>query len=75
MQPEEAAEVKELLQYEDDSAGGRMTSEVITLPQDLTAAQAINRLRQLAPDAETPYYLFVVDKDEHLLGNVSCATW
>jgi magnesium transporter len=71
MQPEEAAEVKELLQYDTDSAGGVMTSEVMTLPQDLTAGQAINRLRQLAPDAETPYYLFVVDKDEHLLGNVS----
>jgi len=71
MQPQEAAEVKELMQYEDDSAGGLMTSEVITLPQDLTAAQAINRLRALAPDAETPYYLFVVDQDGHLLGNVS----
>jgi magnesium transporter len=71
MQPEEAAEVKELLRYDTDSAGGVMTSEVMTLPQDLTAGQAINRLRQLAPDAETPYYLFVVDKDEHLLGNVS----
>ncbi|MDP3046515.1 MAG: magnesium transporter, partial [Chloroflexota bacterium] len=71
MQPQEAAEVKELLQYDTDSAGGVMTSEVMTLPQDLTAGQAINRLRQLAPDAETPYYLFVVDKDEHLLGNVS----
>ena len=71
MQPQEAADVKELLQYDTDSAGGVMTSEVMTLPQDLTAGQAINRLRQLAPDAETPYYLFVVDKDEHLLGNVS----
>ncbi len=71
MQPQEAAEVKELLQYDEDSAGGVMTSEVMTLPQDLSAGQAINRLRQLAPDAETPYYLFVVDKDEHLLGNVS----
>ncbi len=71
MQPSEAAEVKELLQYDEDSAGGRMTSEVLTLPQDLTAAQAISRLRSLAPGAETPYYLFVVDKDEHLLGNVS----
>lgn len=71
MQPSEAAEVKELLRYDADSAGGRMTSDVFTLPQDLTAAQAISRLRALAPDAETPYYLFVVDKDEHLLGNVS----
>jgi len=71
MQPEEAAEVKELLQYEEDSAGGRMTSEVIALSQDLTAAQAIEYLRNLAPDAETPYYLFVVDKEDHLLGNVS----
>jgi magnesium transporter len=48
-----------------------MTSDVLTLSRDLTAAQAISRLRSLAPDAETPYYLFVVDKDEHLLGNVS----
>lgn len=71
MQPQEAAEVQELLKYEEDSAGGRMTSEVVALSQNLTAAQAIEYLRTLAPDAETPYYLFVVDEENHLLGNVS----
>ena len=71
MERDEADEVQELLGYPEDSAGGIMTTEYVAIPADLTAAQAIDRLRELEPDAETIYYVYVVDVDEHLVGVLS----
>jgi len=71
MEKEEAEEVQELLGYPEESAGGIMTTEYIALPANLTAAQSIDRLRELEPDAETIYYVYVVDKDESLVGVLS----
>ena len=71
MEAEDAEEVKDLMQYEDDTAGGLMTTEYIGLPVTLTAEQTIERLRELAPAAETIYYLYVVDEEEKLLGVLS----
>jgi len=71
MEPEEASDVKELLAYPDDSAGGLMTTDYIGLPVNLTAEQAIARLRQAAEDTETIYYVYVVDEEEHLTGVLS----
>ena len=71
MEADEAEEVKELMQYDEDTAGGLMTTEYIALPVSLTAEQTINRLRKLAPAAETIYYLYVTDVSEKLLGVLS----
>ena len=71
METDDAEEVKELMEYEEDTAGGLMTTEYIGLPVSLTAQQTINRLRQLAPAAETIYYLYVIDDSEKLLGVLS----
>lgn len=71
MEPEEAAEVKQLLSYPEDSAGGLMTTEFVALPQNLTADQAIARLREGAPDAETIYYVYVTDESGRLVGVLS----
>jgi len=68
---EDAAEILPLLEYHDDSAGGLMTSADVILHQDLTAREALDHLRTVAPDAETVYYLFVVDDDVCLVGVVS----
>jgi magnesium transporter len=69
---EEPEEVRPLLLHTDESAGGLMTSSVgTTLFRDMTVEQAIQHLRSLAPDAETTYYLFVVDRDVRLVGIVS----
>src|SRR6266850_8550021 len=45
MEDEEQSEVAELLPYADDSAGGLMTTEFVTLPRDLTVGEALARLR------------------------------
>ncbi len=71
METQEADEVKELLSYPEESAGGIMTTEYIALPANVTAGQAIDRLRELEPDAETIYYVYVIDKDENLVGVLS----
>ncbi|MGE5073780.1 MAG: magnesium transporter MgtE N-terminal domain-containing protein [Anaerolineae bacterium] len=68
MEADEANEVRELLRYEEDTAGGLMTTEYVTVGPDMTAAQTIEHLRQVGEEAELIYYVYVVDKDEHLLG-------
>jgi CBS domain-containing protein/sporulation protein YlmC with PRC-barrel domain len=67
MEVEEAQDVRELLTYAPDTAGGMMTTEFVALPADLTVEQAFARLRAEAPDVENIYYLFVVDAG-HLVG-------
>jgi magnesium transporter len=71
MEPEPAQEVKELLQYDENTAGGRMTPEVFTLFATMTAQQAIDKLRAEGPPPETTYYLFAISKEGELVGVVS----
>lgn len=71
MEKDEAEEVRELLGYPEDSAGGIMTTAYVAISEDLTAGQAIEKLRELEPDAETIYYVYVVDADERLVGVLS----
>jgi CBS domain-containing protein len=71
MEPDEAEDVEELLQYESDTAGGMMTTELISLPAGLTCAQALERLRSLASEVELIYYLYVVDAESRLLGVIT----
>ena len=71
MQEEDAEDVEELLHYEEDTAGGLMTTEYVAVSSDLTAAETIEKLRELEPDAESVYYVYVVDRHENLLGVLS----
>lgn len=71
MESEDAQDVQELMNYPENTAGALMTTEFISLSTLLTADQAINRLRELAPDAETIYYLYMTDEKEVLQGVLS----
>jgi flagellar motility protein MotE (MotC chaperone)/sporulation protein YlmC with PRC-barrel domain len=71
MEKDEADEVQELMTYDEETAGGIMTTEFVAVPATLTAAQTIDRLRELEPDAETIYYVYVTDSDERLVGVLS----
>jgi magnesium transporter len=70
MEKEEKAEVEELLAHAEDTAGGLMTTRYVAIPPGITAAQALQRLRETAAarEAETIYYVYVTDAEEHLLG-------
>jgi len=56
--------VKELLPYEDDEAGGLMTTEFVVLPKHLTAGEALARLREMAETPNMIYYLYVVEEEK-----------
>jgi len=71
MAAEDASEIEELLAYKEDTAGGIMTTEYVAFPQDITAARAIQILREIAPDAETVYYVYVIDARGALVGVIS----
>jgi magnesium transporter len=65
-------EVKGLLDYAEDEAGGLMNTRYSRLRTDMTVDEAISYLRRDARAREkTVYYVFVVDSAEHLLGVVS----
>src|SRR5438093_854437 len=64
MEQEEQADVAELLPYEDDTAGGLMTTEFVTLPRDLTVGEALARLREMAETPNMIYYLYVVAAED-----------
>jgi len=71
MEKEEGEDVEELLSHSENSAGGIMTTDFVALPRELTAAAGINRLRELKPDPELAYYLYVIDAEGRLDGVVS----
>jgi len=71
MEPADAEEIRELLAYPSDSAGGIMTPGFVSISPDLQASQAIAALQRVSEEAETMYYVYVVDELEHLLGVLS----
>lgn len=68
---EERAELKTLLTFDPDTAGGVMNTEVVILDQDLNVDQAIAKLRDEVEDKEIPYYAYLTDKKDRLVGVVS----
>jgi len=68
MQKDNAEDVQRLLAYPEDSAGGIMNTEFITVPIWFTAEKAIESLRKKANEVENVYYVYVVDKDKRIKG-------
>jgi magnesium transporter len=73
MAPEERQEVSGLLEFKEDSAAGRMTTEYIALPVDATAHDAIEALRKFEGSVETVSTFFLVDSHYTLAGMVPLA--
>ena len=55
-------DIATLVQYGENTVGALMTTDYAWLPGTLTAAEAIDQLRQQAPDRETIYYIYVLDE-------------
>lgn len=70
MHDEHSEDVERLLAYDEDSAGGIMSTDVFSLNQDLTVRQAIEKLHD-AQDYEMVFYVYVTDEHNHLVGVLS----
>jgi len=68
---EEREEIEDLLSYEDDTAGGIMTTDFVMLRPEMTASQALIEVQRQGEEPEMVFYLYVVDDDERLVGVVS----
>ena len=71
MESADSAPIRKLLLYEEGTAGGLMTPEFVAIQPGLRADQAIDALRELASEAELANYVYVLDRDDHLLGVLS----
>jgi CBS domain-containing protein len=71
METADADDVRELLSFPEDTAGGLMTTEYVVVSVGLTAQECIEALRVLEPEAEHVYYVYVIDDEEHLIGVLS----
>jgi len=67
----EKEEVRELVAYGPDTAGGRMTPEFAWVLPEMTVADAIAKFRQTYADFEMVYYMYVLDGQQRLVGLLS----
>lgn len=65
---EDAALLRKLMRFDPDSAGGVMTTECLVLDHRLSADQAIAYIRKEIEDKEIPYYTYLVDENDRLVG-------
>ncbi|MGI6557367.1 MAG: magnesium transporter [Pseudoramibacter sp.] len=68
MKASDSRELRVLLGYRDDTAGGLMTTEYIALYQDLTMYQALAKIREIAPKTEVISTIFVLNRSRQLVG-------
>jgi magnesium transporter len=67
--PADSARIKKLMSYSEDSAGGIMDPLVISVPEEATVAEAVNKIRAAEID-EDFFSVYVVDKSRRFLGDV-----
>lgn len=71
MEKEDAEEVRELMGYEDETAGSIMNKDFIAFNINISAGETIDLLREIKPDAEVAYYIYITDEAGKLQGVVS----
>ena len=71
MEAEPAADVRELLEHEERTAGRIMTRDFFALEEDVTITEAVAALQKRSEEFEMAFYVYVVDKRDHLVGVVS----
>lgn len=71
MEEDVSQEVRDLLDYPDNSVGSIMSTEILSFNANKTIEEVLNELREKKPDAETLYNLFVTDENDLLLATFS----
>lgn len=70
----EAGEIRELMQYDEESAGGIMTTELVAVPISLTAAETIDEVRRQGQEVGEIWVVFVIDSNGLLEGYLPLQT-
>lgn len=65
---EQAGDIVDLLQYDEDTAGGIMGTEMVTVNENWSMPECLKEMRQQAEQVDEIYYVYVIDDDERLLG-------
>jgi sporulation protein YlmC with PRC-barrel domain/CBS domain-containing protein len=73
MESQPKADVEELMEFDEDTAGGMMNTEYVALPEDATVADALSALRSNEELLENLNTLFLIDPEERLKGAVPLA--
>ncbi len=73
MEPEERQEVEELLEFSEDTAAGRMTTDYVALPLAASVADAIKAMRDFEGDVDLLTEIFLIDEQNRLCGVVNLA--
>ena len=68
---EQAGDIVDLLNYDEDTAGGLMAKELVAINENLTVKQALGEMRETAQDIDDVYYIYAVDDRKILKGIVS----
>jgi CBS domain-containing protein/sporulation protein YlmC with PRC-barrel domain len=68
MEAESSQEVRELLEYDDDLVGSIMTTDYLSFSETKTVEEVLKELRIKKPEAAELYNLFVIEKDDKLIG-------
>lgn len=68
---EDEDELRELLAYLDDTSGSTMKKGYVTVNKNLNVMEAINTIRKEATEADSIYYIYVVDNEQKLVGVLS----
>ena len=71
MDNESSEEVRELMEYAENTVGSLMTTDYISFNQSMSVDDTINELRKQKPESDTIYYLYVLDDNEKLISTVS----
>lgn len=71
MDPEESQELRELLEYPENTAGGVMTTEYASIRGNKSTREVMDEIRKIADDVETIYYIYILSADEKLEGVVT----
>ncbi len=70
LQPEEMEATRSLMRYDEDTAGGRMTTQVARLTPQMSVREALDLLKESYDSAESLARIYVVDKDERVVGKL-----
>ena len=71
MKNKDAQQIQKLLGYDEESAGGIMTTEYLAVKDNKNVNEALNKIRDIATRAEMIYYIYIVNSNKELLGVIS----